>query len=142
MTPQARAIIREIAALRHVDPYKIIGQSRSEKVFRARIEVTRALDARGYSTQRIGAMLNKDHSTIVFYLGRGKKKPSKPIWRTPKVRHLCFVKPKPLPEKRRYYLVPYAGAYWPEYDWKERPTTEGASGAGRNSSQSFQCDRA
>ena len=125
MTPQARAVIREIAALRGIDPGRIIGYSRKEKIFRARIEVARALDARGYSTPRIGAILNKDHSTIVFYLGRGKKKPTKPRWRTPKVRHVCFLKPKPPPAKRKFYLVPYAGAYWPEYDWKERPVNRG-----------------
>ena len=121
MTPQARAIIREVAALRGVDPYKIIGHCRRDKMVRARIEVARLLDACGYSTPRIGAILNKDHSTIVFYLGRGKKKPTKPRWRAPKVRHVCFLKSKPPPAKRRFYLVPYAGAYWPEYDWKERP---------------------
>ena len=126
MTPQARAIIREIAALRGVDPYKIIGHSRKEKLFRARIEVARALDARGYSTPQIGMILGKDHSTIVFYLGRGQKKPSKQRWRAPKVRHVRFLKPKPPPAKRKFYLVPYAGAYCPEYDWKERPINQGS----------------
>jgi len=140
MTPQARAIIFEIAERRRVDPAKIIGGCRSEKVFRARIEVARALDARGYSTSRIGAILRKDHSTIVFYLGRGKKQPTKPTWRAPRVRHVCFLKPKPPPAKRKFYLVPYAGAYWPEYDWKQR-STEGASGARQHSSQDFQRDR-
>jgi hypothetical protein len=80
----------------------------------------------GYSTGRIGAILNKDHTTIVFYLGRGKKKPNKLRWHAPKIRHLYFLKPKPLPEKRKFYLIPYAGAYMPEYDWKERPCQSAA----------------
>jgi hypothetical protein len=126
MTPWARQVIFEVAELRGVDPKKIVGQCRHKKVFRARMEVARRLSARGYSTSRIGAILDKNHTTIVFYLGRGKKQPSKPLWRTPKIRHLCFVKPRPVPAKRKFYLAPYAGAYWPEYDWKERPCRSAA----------------
>lgn len=121
MTPQARQIISMVAAWRGVDPRKIVGPCRNRRVVLARMEIARQLDARGYSTSRIGAILNKDHTTIVFYLGRGKKKPAKPRWRKPRIRHLCFIKAKPPPKMRKFYLVPYAGAYWPEYDWKERP---------------------
>lgn len=125
MTPQARDIVREVAAQYGVDEARILGKCRKEKVFRARIEIAKRLDARGYSTPRIGAILNKDHTTILFYLGRisGQKPtpPKKPKWRKPHVRHLYFVRPRPLPEKRKFYLIPYVGAYMPEYEWKERP---------------------
>lgn len=98
-------IIREIAALHGVDPDEITGRCRCARVVFVRIKIAHQLDAGGYSMGRIGAILNRDPATIGFYLGRSKKKP----------------RFKPMPEKRKFYLVPYAGAYWPEYDWKERP---------------------
>lgn len=126
MTPQARAIIDEIAALRGIDPLKIINPCRTPKVFRARVEVAKRLDQRGYSTGRIGAMLNHDHTTIVFYLGRGKKQPSPLIWRKPVVRTLRTPAPPkpPRPRPRKFYLKPYAGADMTEYQWKQRENFE------------------
>ena len=135
MTPQARAIIREVAASRVVTLAKLIGRCRSARVVHARVEVAKRLRARGYSTPRIGAILNKDHTTIVFYLGTGKKKPMPLLWQKPRIRHLnCYCNrcyfptetsvAEPMPTKR--YLVPYAGAYPPEYDKKERPTNRGS----------------
>lgn len=132
MTPQAREIIREVAASRLVTQKKLIGRCRSARVVHARMEVAKRLRERGYSTPRIGAILNKDHSTIVFYLGTGKKKPLPLQWRKPIIRHLncsCCRGPQPPKVKTlkpdRGYLVPYAGAYMPEYDWKERPVNQG-----------------
>lgn len=118
MPPQARAIILEVCTLRGVDPLKIVGRCRVKKVFRARVEIALALDARGYSSPRIGRILNHDHTTIVFYLGRGKKKPGPLIWRRPKVRHLRWVRPDKA-AKPKVYLKPYAGADWTDYQWKE-----------------------
>ena len=120
MPQAARDIIMKIAELRGADPRLIVGKCRKKKIFRARIEVTKRLADRGYSSTRIGKILNHDHTTIVFYLGRGKKKPSLPIWRTPKVRHVRFVKPPPPPKPIRFYLKPYAGADMTEYQWKDR----------------------
>lgn len=124
MPPQARTIIEMVATERGVDPHKIVSPCRVKKIYRARIEVARRLDARGYSTTRIGAILNHDHTTIVFYLGRGKKKPARPIWRTPMVKHVRFIKPRkpPHPKQIRFYLQPYAGADMTEYHWQERPS--------------------
>jgi hypothetical protein len=119
MPPRARAIINEIASTRGIDPKLIMGRCRKKKVFRARVEVAERLAAIGYSTPRIGRILNHDHSTIVFYLGRGKKKPSTPVWRAPKVRTLLVIKPEAPPKPRKRYLKPYAGADWREYQWKE-----------------------
>jgi hypothetical protein len=124
VTPQALTIIKEIAALRGVDPRDITRPCRRKKVFRARIEVAKLLDARGYSTTRIGHILRHDHTTIVFYLGRGKKQPSVPVWRKPKIRTLrVIVPPKPAPQVRQLYLKPYAGADMREYCWQRRDIT-------------------
>jgi hypothetical protein len=126
VTPQARAIIREVAASHVVTLANLIGRCRSARVVHARVEVAKRLRARGYSTPRIGAMLNKDHTTIVFYLGTGKKKPLPLQWRKPRIGHLdcsCCREPKTPKAKTkldRGYLMPYAGAYMPEYDWKEK----------------------
>jgi hypothetical protein len=121
ITPYARAVIEEIAALRGVDPNKIANPCRAPKVYRARIEVAKRLSDRGYSTTRIGQMLNHDHTTIVFYLGRAKKKPARPVWQKPKVRTLCVIaQRRPPPPVRKLYLKPYAGADMTEYQWKPR----------------------
>ncbi len=125
MPPQARAIIEMVATDAGIDPRLIVTRCRKKKIFHARVEVARRLAERGYSTPRIGRILNHDHSTIVFYLGRGKKKPSRPVWKAPTVRHVRFIKPpKPPRAKLKFYLKPYAGADWREYQWKERPTHE------------------
>ena len=138
MTPYARTVIKQVAASRGIDPRDIIRPNRTKKVFRARIEVAKLLDARGYSTPRIGAILKHDHTTIVFYLGRGKKRPgpekppkikaakipARPRWHKPRIQHLkckgCF-RCKTVGERmhHRGYLKPYAGADMTEYQWKE-----------------------
>jgi hypothetical protein len=128
MPAPARAIILEVAARRGVDPILIVNPCRRHAVFHARAEVARMLSARGYSALRIGALLNHDHTTIIFYLGTGKKRPSperppkKLRWKAPQVRHLRWiVKPASTrPATPRAYLKPYAGADMTEYIWKPR----------------------
>jgi hypothetical protein len=105
-------IICEVALKHGVGSTEVTSQCRSDRVVRARIEIAHELSALGFSPSRIGMMLNKDRSTIVFYLGRTKREPSIKLQRRP---------PKVRVVKRKRYLIPYAGAYWPEYDWKERP---------------------
>lgn len=128
--PQARAIILDVAARRGIDPLLIVNPCRRPRVFHARAEVAKALDSRGYSSPRIGSILNHDHSTILFYLGRGKKSPSaepppkppkKRRWKSPRVRHLRW-----LP---RICLKPYAGADMTEYVWKRRTNLTEATNA-------------
>lgn len=128
MMSQTRQLIQEVAARRGVDPRKVAGKCRSQRVFYARIEVAKHLDARGYTTSMIGAVLGHDHTTIVYYLGRGKRKPKpevdpRPAWHRPRIRHLgWFVKlrrPR-RPRNLKRYLVPYAGADMTDYQWKER----------------------
>jgi hypothetical protein len=134
MTPQALVIIGEVAASSLVAPAKLVGRCRSARVVHARIEVAKRLRDRGYSTPRIGQVLKKDHTTIVFYLGLGKKKPTPLQWRKPRIAHLnCYCRlcyfptPKTIARTKptANYLVPYAGADMSEYTWKERSTNRG-----------------
>lgn len=135
MTPYARSIINRVAGMHGVDPADITRPNRTQKVFRARVVVAKILDRRGYSSPQIGAILNHDHTTVVFYLGRGQKAPSAPRppkpprppakkrWGKPRIAHLkckgcrLCVRPDKLRSK---YLVPYAGADMIEYQWKPR----------------------
>lgn len=128
MTPQARMIILEVAAARGIAPIKLVTKCRSSRVVQARIEVAKRLVARRYSSTKIGAILNKDHTTILFYLGWLKKKPPVLRWHRPRVLHLncrcrrCYF-PTPrrvLPPLAPRYLVPYAGWDY-DYHWQERP---------------------
>lgn len=125
MTPRdrVRMIVREVAADFGVRPEQIVQQCRVRKVFRARVEVARRIAALSpyYSMKRIGRLLNHDHTTIVFYLGRGKKKPTPLRWRKPVIRQLghwrCYARELPPPPEAPAppkppgrYLTPYAGA--------------------------------
>ncbi len=121
MTPYARTVINQVAALRGVDPHDITRPNRTKKVYRARVEVAKLLYERGYSTPRIGTILNHDHTTIVFYLGRGKKKPAQPVWRTPRIKTLYLIKKtkqKPSPQRR---LIRFAGFDPTDLQWITRP---------------------
>lgn len=126
MTAQAREIIWEVALRRNVSPSKIISSCRLRRVYRARIEVAQRLHERGYSSSRIGAVLNHDHTTVLYYLGRFKNKPSPEVvrWRRPRIKYLTLVKTLPPDEPPtrfvKLYMVPYAGAD-PDDRWKERP---------------------
>lgn len=129
MIPEARKIIEEVAARRGVDPTEIVMKCRSQRVFRARVEIARQLDAGGYNTMKISAILGQERTTIIYYLGRAKKRPSpeppgldRRRWRKPRVKHLEWITPQQQPKttRLRLYLVPYAGADWTDYRWKER----------------------
>ena len=116
MPPRAKSIILGFAEQRAVPVSKLAGRCRVKKVYQTRIEVAKALYECGYTTTRIGRWLNHDHTTIVFYLGRSKKKPLPPKWRTPKVRHVKFIRlPKEKPKPPRM-PIRYAG-----YDPTESP---------------------
>lgn len=137
MTPYARSIIKRVAGMHGVDPADITRPNRTKKVFRARVVVAKLLDRRGYSSPRIGEMLNHDHTTILFYIGRLARKPTKPKpsmvkiakspakkrWGKPRIAHLkckgCF-RCVTRDRARRGFLQPYAGADMTEYQWKPR----------------------
>ena len=143
MPPSARTAILQAAADHGVDAVLLAAPSRRTKIVRARLAAARALDALGYSSPRIGHFLNHDHSTILFYLGKLKKKPTrmllspkveeirKPRWRRPRIGHLrckgCFrcrvAQPAQSRVIRRNYLQPYAGADFAD-DYKWTPINE------------------
>ena len=118
MIAVVRNIVDEIAEEFGTTPELILGKCRAHLLMQARVEVAKRLDARGWSSKQIGRVLNRDHTTIIFYLGRGKKKPSKVYWRAPRVRHLCWIRTKPKKEQRKFFLIPYAGYDPTEYKWR------------------------
>ncbi len=64
-----REIIDRVAKLHDVDPDDLTGPSRMPCLCAARREVMRELRAKGWSTPRIGRLLNRDHSTVVKGIG-------------------------------------------------------------------------
>ena len=66
----AHEIIDRVATLHDVDTADITGPSRSPEHCEARRCVMRELKAKGWSTPRIGRLLNRDHSTVVYGLRR------------------------------------------------------------------------
>jgi hypothetical protein len=131
MTPFAYQVIQDVAAEWGVDPALIAGKCRIKRIVCARVDAVKRMRARGYTTPLIGRQVSLDHTTILYYLGRSKnKKPPMPEWRAPKVRNLYWITPQKIvraPPKMTRYLVPYAGADWTEYRWKERPNLFGDS---------------
>lgn len=76
MTPAAKTIIADIARECGLEPYQFIdARSRRPKFVRARIKVAKRLRAIGYSASRIGAVIGREHSTVLFYLGGLARKP-------------------------------------------------------------------
>ena len=140
MTPYAVLVIEQVAAKHAVDPSQILSRSRVTRLLAARVEIAQRLTAeRCYSTAKIGKILGRDHTVIVYYLGRANKKAviRKLRWRKPHIAHLnnhnfndhdrcqlCFtgsrLKPAKPPKPQKRYLKPYAGADC-DYVWKELP---------------------
>lgn len=65
-----REIIARVAKLHDVEPDEITGPSRAPELCEARRSVMLELKAKGWSTPRIGRLLNRDHSTVVYGLRR------------------------------------------------------------------------
>lgn len=63
-------IIHRVAKLHDVTPDDITGPSKLPEHCQARFHVMRELRAKGWSTPRIGRLLNRDHTTIVYGLRR------------------------------------------------------------------------
>lgn len=146
MTPYAWEVITQVAGRRRLEPRLIIAKRKRNayRVVMAIQEVARLLSERGYSYARIGQILNKDHTTVGYYLGSGKRASfCRPRWKTPHIAHLrcqgcsrCRIGDAPLPKLRapgatcwpllpkNRYLIPYVGADPGEYVWKRRPSNE------------------
>jgi Bacterial dnaA protein helix-turn-helix len=128
MSPVAWEIMCDVSTRYNLTPDLIAGRCRAYRLVLARAEVAKLLRERDYTTSQIGRVLNRDHTTIVFYLGTGRKQVSQPRWHRPRVKHLHWIRPKveePSPKQsvawRDRYLIPYAGADMTEYVWRERP---------------------
>lgn len=52
----------------------LTGRYRQRQVVCARVEIARSLWNSEYSTVRIARLLQRDHSTVVYYLGLGKRR--------------------------------------------------------------------
>lgn len=115
-----REVIEEVAAKHGVSLFDLMRRCRLNKVVHARAEIAKRLDAQRFTVSEIGRLLNKDHTTIVYYLGRAKRKwksvAGKPRWRRPRVKHLCWIRtaknaePQVPPVRRRKFkLIRYCG---------------------------------
>jgi hypothetical protein len=104
MRPSTRLLIEEVAARYGVKPADIIAHRYGKRLLAARVEVAKALEARGYTGPQIGAALQRDSTTAYYYLGRTTKQPQ---WiRPPTPPKPKVVKPKP---QQPRFPIRYAG---------------------------------
>ena len=77
MSPAARAIFNEVLNKRQLTLEDVTGRSHLDFKVLARIEIANRLrNELKYSYTKIGQLLNRDHTTIIFYCGRNKQKPA------------------------------------------------------------------
>lgn len=140
MTPKQRRIqiMQEVSLMSGVPVELILSRCRTKKVCWARNELMRRLYAlHHYSLPQIGRIVGRDHSTVCYAVGLLKRKPSRPKWRRPRIKHLhchgcrfCLPTAEPVEtaprrlkvETPRDYLIPYAGFDPIKYRPKERPS--------------------
>jgi len=72
--PHWRNVVDDIARRHGVTYARAIAKGkRRNATLPARVEMARALRAEGWSSTMIGRKLNRDHTTILLYLGHLKK---------------------------------------------------------------------
>ena len=109
-------LIRGVADSFGVSVEDLLSKRGPRRLMRPRIKVAEALRARGMSSPAIGRLMNRDHTTIAFYLGWCARKPSPASLALPTlgVRQLRALRlaspPKPRSEPETPRLIPYAGA--------------------------------
>ncbi|RYG90130.1 MAG: hypothetical protein EON59_00690 [Alphaproteobacteria bacterium] len=81
MTPRVQQYAREAAEWHGVEVGDILGRSRKLLHCEARAAVMRWLRRDGFSTVQIGAWLNRDHSTVVYWTKH--KRPTRRCDRAP-----------------------------------------------------------
>lgn len=113
-------VIAEVCAARHIPIKELLGDARHDDVVQARKEIATRLAIAGHNINRIASELNRDRTTILYYMGikDGGIVKLRVRFRKPGV--LDRYRPKKSGAK---YLVPYAGADMKEYEWKERRST-------------------
>lgn len=66
MTPTMRAILQDVSERRRVSVKDLLGESRAHNIARPRQEAMALMYATGkYSLPRIGAVFNRDHTTVL-----------------------------------------------------------------------------
>jgi hypothetical protein len=88
----ARTILEEVATRWRTTPEILISYRHPKRLLQARVEVAKALRARGWSGTRICAAMHRDHTMASFYLGALSGK--QPRSRVP-LAPLPVAKPKP-----------------------------------------------
>jgi len=76
MSPAARQIFKEVLSRHQLTEEEVTSKSHRDFMVLARIEIANRLRSElKYSYAKIGQLLNRDHTTIIFYCGRMKQKP-------------------------------------------------------------------
>lgn len=70
---KASTLIRETAARFQLSTQDILSPRRDHRARQARWQIMWALRERGWSTPRIGAAVNRHHTTVLYALGRLNK---------------------------------------------------------------------
>ena len=68
--------LRRVAELRQVRTFEILGDDREPRIAEARAEWWSALRALGYSSNKIGRLVRRDHSTILDCTNRRTRRAS------------------------------------------------------------------
>jgi hypothetical protein len=106
MTPReiTRAIIRDVAIRHLAGPADILSRRHPRQLLAARIEIAERLAARGYNGVQIAAAMNRDYTTVYFYLGRTARKPSPrtlaTVAKRPQIDHNLMVYGPPNPTQK------------------------------------------
>lgn len=69
MSPRAATYIAEAARLHGVPVSDVLSRSRGP-AYQARLRVMHALDREGWTCTQIGQALHRDHTTVLYGLGR------------------------------------------------------------------------
>jgi hypothetical protein len=131
ITPRAAnlALVQEIADRHHTTPAELVGRHKRRRLLAARIELAKALEARGYKAPQIAAVLHRNYTTVYFYLGRCANK--QPRVRPPRPAPVKKTKPEP-PRPRE--PVRYAG--WDRHERRDYFATNNPQPGGESQDKS------
>ena len=96
---KAQVILQAVAAHYDVDDAKIIDRIRVKTMAEARHAACFLLRDNGYTSSEVGRMLNRDHSTIVHNIARGRLLPV-PVLDAIRDNIASYVWPQPLPPEK------------------------------------------
>jgi chromosomal replication initiation ATPase DnaA len=70
---RVNALAKYLATREDLPPHQIFNKSRNKRVVFLRIAISYSLRLEGFTLEDIAYTLNRDHSTIAYYLQRAKK---------------------------------------------------------------------